>query len=122
MDVPSDPVRGTLVKESAHPVPRALSRRTQPSRQEQRATLPRPSSACARSATWHPLSRTSRRPTPILQSRRMNILTKRDGRLPLGLFLPPGEGLLGTIDVAGQRVRQFGQIAEPDCFENFGVL
>jgi len=27
--------------------------------------------------TWHPLSRTSWRPTPLLQSRRMNILTKR---------------------------------------------
>src|SRR6516165_8700829 len=26
---------------------------------------------------WHPLSRTTWRPTPILQSRRMNILTKR---------------------------------------------
>ena len=39
--------------------------------------FPCPCSACARSATWHPLSRTSRRPTPILQSRRMNILTKR---------------------------------------------
>jgi len=32
----------------------------------------------APSATWHPLSRTSWRPTPILQSRRMNILTKRE--------------------------------------------
>src|SRR6516225_9203222 len=64
-----------LVKESAPPVPRALSRRTQPSRQEQRAALPRPSSACARSATWHPLSRTPWRLTPVLQPRRMNILT-----------------------------------------------
>src|SRR6516225_3253560 len=42
MDVPSDPVRGTFVAESAHPVPRALSRRTQPSRQEQRAALSPP--------------------------------------------------------------------------------
>src|SRR6516162_3888787 len=76
MDVPSDPVRGTFVEESALPVPRALSRRTQPPRQEQRSALSRRCSACAGSAAWHPLSRTSRRPTPILQSRRMNILTK----------------------------------------------
>src|SRR5215469_14110261 len=30
-------------------------------------------------ATWNPLSRTSRRPIPILQPRRMNISTERDG-------------------------------------------
>jgi len=32
----------------------------------------------ARSATWHPLSRTPWRLTPVLQQRRMNILTMRD--------------------------------------------
>src|SRR5215831_8915604 len=40
MPVPSDPVRRTFVAESAHPVPRALSRRTQSPRQEQRSALP----------------------------------------------------------------------------------
>jgi hypothetical protein len=38
----------------------------QPPRQEQRSALPHPCSACAGSAAWHPLSRTPRRPTPIL--------------------------------------------------------
>jgi hypothetical protein len=38
-----------------------------------------------RSPTCHPLSRTSWRPTPILQSRRMNILTKRDIELKMML-------------------------------------
>src|SRR5215831_17898300 len=76
MDVPLDFVRGTFVEESAHPVPRALSPRTQPPRQEQRSAL-RPCSASARSATWHPLWRTPWRLTPVLQPRRMNILTIR---------------------------------------------
>jgi len=51
---------------------------TQPPRQEQRAALPRPCSARARSATWHPLSRMPWRLTPVLQPRRMNILTIRE--------------------------------------------
>jgi hypothetical protein len=46
-------------------------------RQEQRCALPCPCSASAQSATWHPLSRAPRRLSSVLQSRRMNILTKR---------------------------------------------
>jgi hypothetical protein len=48
-----------------------------PSRQEQPSALPRSCSASAWPTTWHPLSRTSRRPTQLLTARRMNILTKR---------------------------------------------
>src|SRR6516225_658999 len=44
--------------------------------------LPAPARLEPQWATWHLLSRTSRLPTPILQSRRMNILTKRpNGRV-----------------------------------------
>ena len=50
-----------------------------------------------RSAIWHPLSRTPRRLTPVLQPRRMNILTKRDSAGTSGRTAEsprPGNGAL----------------------------
>ena len=57
--------------------PRALSPRKKPPRQRQSLALPCLCSGCPHFARSHPLSRPARRFAPVLQPRRMRILTKR---------------------------------------------